>query len=140
MVLPKLKLRGLVFKDERTREFVDEDETASLSVGSTSTGMSGLSLGSQVVESIVITDLPDYFLKVDVEDVVRKALKVRQVTGCDVMELGVKRMEWSMGSPMAPTWQVAGQGLACLEGLMTMEWSQHRDGDRHWCGSCLVGC
>jgi len=60
-------------------------------------------------------DLPDYFLPPDVDSLVRHALKARTVPGADILPLGIKRLEWSMGSPMSPSWQVAGKGVGCLE-------------------------
>jgi hypothetical protein len=113
VVLPCLKQRGLVCKDERSGEFLDEDGVGSVS-GYSSAGASSTSTLGQM-EAVVISDLPDFFLPMDVESVIRVALKCRQAVGAESMPLTVKKLEWSMGSPMSPTWQVAGKGVSCLD-------------------------
>ena len=117
-VLPGLKAKQMILKNERTGEFLDEDETASLGGSSVATGVSSMSLGGAPLECVVISDLPSYFLGADVEDLVRKALKAKNVVGCEVIELKCKRLEWAMGNPMSPSWQVCGLGVALLEGTM----------------------
>ena len=113
-ILPLLKQRGLVCKNEKTGEFLDEDGIASVSGFSSTSSVSSSTMG-YIVEAVVISDLPDFFLPLDVESVVRSALKCRQVVGAEAIPLSVKKLEWSMGSPMCPTWQVAGKGVSCLE-------------------------
>lgn len=117
VMMPRLKIRGMVFKDERTGEFLDDDEVSSAVASSVGSGNSSGPPGA-LVQTVVVTDLPDYFLAVDVEDVIRKALVTRTVVGAKVLDIMVKRLEWSMGSPTLPTWQVSAKGISCLEGSM----------------------
>lgn len=116
-VLPRLKEMGLVMKNEATGEFLDDDGQASTTTSVTSGSVSS---GGMVTENeaVVITDLPDYFLNHDVEDVVRVALKARGAVGADVIPLQVRKLDWAMGSPMNPTWQVAGRGVQILGGTV----------------------
>ena len=116
-ILPILKQRGLILKDEKSGEFLDEDGPHSDTGRSSTSGAS--SLGAWVSsDAIVLTDLPDFFLPCDVEGVVRSAMKQRQVVGADVLPLQIRKLDWSMGSPMSPTWRVHGNGAKCLEGSM----------------------
>ena len=118
-VLPVLKAKQMILKNERTGEFLDEDEASSVGGSSVASSLSSLSLSGEPIECVVISDLPSYFLHHDVEDLVRKALKVKVVVGSEVMPIVCKRLEWAMGNPMAPSWQVcAGKGIVCLEGCM----------------------
>jgi hypothetical protein len=57
-------------------------------------------------------------LAVDVEETMRTALRARTVVGADALPMHIKRLEWSMGSPQCPTWQVVGPGVACLAGAI----------------------
>lgn len=116
-VLPILKQRGMVFKDEKTGNFLDEDGTSSVSGQSSVSGSSNAS-SATANEAIVITDFPDFFRPGDVENVVRTRLKSKTVVGADVIPLQVRQLEWSMGSPLIPTWQVGGRGVDCLVGDM----------------------
>lgn len=114
-VLPVLKKRGMILKNEATGEFLDEDESSS----AVTSAMSAVSSVDGVPpEAVVVTDFPDFFLPVDVEDTMRTALRVRTVVGADTLPMQIKRLEWSMGSPQCPTWQVVGPGLACLAGAI----------------------
>ena len=116
-ILPLLKHRGLILKDEQSGEFLDEDGPHSDTGRSSTSGTS--SLGSTLLsDAIVITDLPDFFLSHDVEGVVRSAMKTKQAVGADILPLRINKLDWSMGSPMSPTWQVSGNGIGCLEGTM----------------------
>jgi hypothetical protein len=117
-VLPNLKQRGLVFKNEKTGEFLDEDDSSSVAGQSSASGASSHGTRFPVDETVVITDLPDFFLPLDVVSVVREAMKVRQVVGAEVNNLLVRKLDWSMGSPMAPSWQVGGKGTTALEGAV----------------------
>lgn len=114
-VLPILKKRGMILKNEATGEFLDEDD-------GTSTVSTAISMASTVdgvpPEAVVVTDFPDFFLPVDVEETMRTALRARTVVGADVIPMHIKRLEWSMGSPQCPTWQVVGPGVACLAGAI----------------------
>jgi hypothetical protein len=116
-ILPTLKQRGMVFKDEKSGNFLDDDGTSSVSGQSSLSGAS-ISSARNGNEAIVITDLPDFFRPGDVESVVRTRLKSKQVVGGDVISLHIKQLEWSMGSPLIPTWQVGGRGVDCLVGDM----------------------
>jgi hypothetical protein len=116
--LPILKSKQIILKNERTGEFLDEDEALSVGGSSMASGVSSLSLGGSPVECVVISDLPSYFLTHDVDDIVRKALRVKGVVGCEVVGLCCKRLEWAMGNPMSPSWQVCGAGVSALEGSM----------------------
>ena len=114
-ILPVLKKRGMILKNEATGEFLDEDDGSS----AVSSAISAASTVDGVPpEALVVTDFPDFFLSVDVEETMRTALRARQVVGADVLPMQVKRLEWSMGSPQCPTWQVVGPGLACLAGAI----------------------
>ena len=117
-ILAELRLRGMVFKDERTGEYWDAEDVSS--VGGSSAAGSTTSSSGGGDECVVVTDLPDYFLQKDVEEVVVKALGKLQGVAEVAVEVGLRarRMEWCMGSPMSPTWQVRGPHVSRLEGTM----------------------
>ena len=112
-ILPTLKRRGMILKNEATGEFLDEDEGGSTVATAISTAST---VDGVPPEAVVVIDFPNFFLPVDVEETMRTALRARTVVGADVIPMQIKRLEWSMGSPQCPTWQIIAPSLACLVG------------------------
>ena len=109
--LHELKAKGLLFKDERARGWVNDVQAKSdrESVASSHSG---------APESMILYDTPPWF-----DDTALK--QTLQAAGIQIEK--ATRMAWNPGKPTGAAWRVSGHGLKGREGMLLHDTRSNAD-------------